>query len=1760
MEQTLREREQVAVGDRITARDLKARYAYNEFSSDRWRSLYADSAPEKVRIGIPFDALRDDERAHLAWMLSNVRAIMPPEIDRYPFYECEAWSQDQVRRLHTIADLGPDHKTNVSITQFAVTAPTDDPGDPRRHAALVPSDAPFEQTEPIIAVDYGAVPIILEGCKRCLLFLRSRDPSARMLVWRPRTAPQDLSEAKPTTIERRSSALEGPLMTLAKKASRTKAKRKTTGKTLCLNMIVKNEMANIERCLAAVAPHIACWVIGDTGSTDGTQDFIRDFFAARGIPGELHEFPFVDFGQARNEALACARASKLTFDYLLFTDADMELVVEEPKFAEQLTDTAYRVVQRASGLSYWNTRLLKRDGESAYKGVTHEFVDVKEGGTGDLVGLYYIDHATGSNRGEKVERDVRLLKQAIGQETDRGMVARYTFYLANTLKDGGRREEAIEAYTQRAEYGGWMEEVFISLWNIGRLKEELDRPVEEVLAAYDKAAEAAPWRAEALHSAARFCRFKGLYARGCEYAKRGLTVPYPADSLFVYDWVYDYGLLDELAVNAYWSGAYQESLDVCDRLLAEGKLPADQLERIEKNKAYAEQKLAEAAEPAQESSDPYSALLRAAQAKEASAEPDEVVAAYMEAVAARPDRAEALHDAARFCRGKGLNDRAYEPAARGLTIPKPAPEPGLQDWIYDWGLQQEISIAANYSPNPTIKELGFAACDWLALNRAVPPSARGLAISNLHFYIGAAAALMPSFSARTVDFTPPQGFRPNNPSVARRGDEIIVLQRTVNYVIDYSAGENDPKRYGAPDGSPVRTRNFLLHLDSELNTVSSSEVPPPADLPPPAWRAAPRGFEDMRLFAWREGLWVTASTRELSSGGWCEEILARIVEDQPDGAHIAEWRILTPEGRRRHEKNWMPVVDGDALKLVRHCDPAEILDDQARMLIEEPAPIQADQFRGGSQLVAFDGGWLALIHDVRLRDGQRQYRHRFVWFDQALHLQGVSRPFYFEQRGIEFAAGLAWHPDRRRLIVSYGVGDEASRLATVEGDDIRRIVQDATRLPSGAPTANGRPRAIQRSFDVPLVFVHASWRTSSTWFFSKFRSAVDTTSFYEPFNEDLLTLTLAKATSDGPQSWDSRHPQGRPYYLEYAPFVAEAGGVRAFKRQIPYVWYLPEAGLIEGDLRREEVEYLNQLVDHAALVGELPVFADNRSLGRLRAIKRAVGGFHIFLHRNLWKQWLSYISYRRQKAPYFYNTVINILLRGVDPFLEYLCRFYVEGEITPGDRTSMLRPLEALPETAMFGAFMGLHIYLHLNAQMSADLTVDATRLAHDAAYRTAIEDDIRRKVGISISLDDATDPPAPDELDIDAAAIDWPAIRAHANVAVETLAKTYDAAQLRALADSWLDAAETEARAYAAARPAPPAPPAPEPSPELIPEDPEWSPTQRRFRQLAPFLAAADSPRERLEQSRAFDARIAPFLDVRTDAALPQIHTFFEVLSETAPLEGLASAIASQRAAGHPVKLWSYTPERLESLRPLGVELADAADVVPRAIYDHIMTRAEIRYFSDVFRYAVLYEHGGLWLDSDIVMLRPFPFRGDYFFNLQWHCGSGGDHWICGNAMYAKPFSSHLRRLYERALRAYDSMEKWVFGDVGPRLLSEYIASDQGAELQNWVFSPAFFNPIDWIAAETDAFRQPIGELADYLGDERVIGVHLWTAKHDPSAHDSDHSHLAALGRALEDARTSSNSPTASTPTRTAIPATGTATHASTIACSPAVGCRCGT
>ena len=75
--------------------------------------------------------------------------------------------------------------------------------------------------------------------------------------------------------------------------------------TICLNMIVKNESHIILETLQNLSKYISFdyWVISDTGSTDGTQDLITNFFKEKNIPGAIFQDEWRDFGYNRSKAI-----------------------------------------------------------------------------------------------------------------------------------------------------------------------------------------------------------------------------------------------------------------------------------------------------------------------------------------------------------------------------------------------------------------------------------------------------------------------------------------------------------------------------------------------------------------------------------------------------------------------------------------------------------------------------------------------------------------------------------------------------------------------------------------------------------------------------------------------------------------------------------------------------------------------------------------------------------------------------------------------------------------------------------------------------------------------------------------------------------------------------------------------------------------------------------------------------------------------------------------------------------------------------------------------------------------------------------------------------------------------------------------------------------------------------------------------------------------------------------------------------------------
>nr|WP_026939246.1 glycosyltransferase family 2 protein [Holophaga foetida] len=357
--------------------------------------------------------------------------------------------------------------------------------------------------------------------------------------------------------------------------------------SICLNMIVKNEAPVIRRCLASVRPWIDAWVIVDTGSMDGTQALIREALA--GIPGELHERPWVDFGHNRSEAIALAGRRS---DYLLFMDADDVLLMPQGFAWPALGEDAYTVLHLDAGLEYRRSFLAATRLPWRYEGVLHEYLSCELPHRMEAMeGPAILDRCQGARSADprKYEKDAAVLEEALRKEPGH---TRYTFYLAQSYRDAGQAERSLEMYERRAAQGGWEEEVWYALYQVALLKESLGHARSEVLGAYLKAYQMRPGRPETLGQLARYCRLAGDHHLAYLFARQAMEILPCTDILFVDPSFAQWRNRDEYAVACYWTGRFGESLKVCRELLGGTELPVAEHPRVTANLDFAQKALA----------------------------------------------------------------------------------------------------------------------------------------------------------------------------------------------------------------------------------------------------------------------------------------------------------------------------------------------------------------------------------------------------------------------------------------------------------------------------------------------------------------------------------------------------------------------------------------------------------------------------------------------------------------------------------------------------------------------------------------------------------------------------------------------------------------------------------------------------------------------------------------------------------------------------------------------------------------------------------------------------------------------------------------------------------------------------------------------------------------------------------------------------------------------------------------------------------------
>jgi predicted O-methyltransferase YrrM len=139
------------------------------------------------------------------------------------------------------------------------------------------------------------------------------------------------------------------------------------GTNICMISMFKNEAKGIRRMLESVWRHIDFYVFQDNGSTDGTPEIVKEFFADKNIPGFIYkvEEGWVGFGWNRDHLLQTTLQNDYGCDWIMKMDCDEYLEVDDDfdwSYFHNTNIESFHVTAMAPGCIYyrawiWNANL-----------------------------------------------------------------------------------------------------------------------------------------------------------------------------------------------------------------------------------------------------------------------------------------------------------------------------------------------------------------------------------------------------------------------------------------------------------------------------------------------------------------------------------------------------------------------------------------------------------------------------------------------------------------------------------------------------------------------------------------------------------------------------------------------------------------------------------------------------------------------------------------------------------------------------------------------------------------------------------------------------------------------------------------------------------------------------------------------------------------------------------------------------------------------------------------------------------------------------------------------------------------------------------------------------------------------------------------------------------------------------------------------------------------------------------------------------------
>lgn len=196
---------------------------------------------------------------------------------------------------------------------------------------------------------------------------------------------------------------------------------------------------------------------------------------------------------------------------------------------------------------------------------------------------------------------------------------------------------------------------------------------------------------------------------------------------------------------------------------------------------------------------------------------------------------------------------------------------------------------------------------------------------------------------------------------------------------------------------------------------------------------------------------------------------------------------------------------------------------------------------------------------------------------------------------------------------------------------------------------------------------------------------------------------------------------------------------------------------------------------------------------------------------------------------------------------------------------------------------------------------------------------------------------------------------------------------------------------------------------------------------------------------------------------------------SELSVMEQLS--IASFLHHGHEYHLYVY--DELRNV-PAGTVIRNANEILPASRIFQYTHQASYAGFANFFRYKLLLERGGWWVDTDVICLKRFDFADEYVFAGE----IDKEDEVIASGIIKAPAGSEVMAYAWTVCQQKDPRElRW--GETGPRLMTEAVRK---FSLEYFKKPYRLFCPLSY-----KEWHRVLEPDAEALLHEDTYAIHLW-------------------------------------------------------------------